>query len=220
MHSRRDFLARTLGGSSLLAVGSIVPEFLASTALAADKAEKGKDTVLDVIELTGGNDGLNTVAPYGDDLYHKARPMLAFTKKVIALRRAHAVFRRRDFLFGREVEGSGLPDAAWFRPDGEPMRSEDWGGSPPVVGLFLNGEEIASPDVRGRQILDESFLLLFNGSHEDHSFTLPDGMFADSWTIVLDTSRPEVEPGDETLPAGDAVELVHHSLVLLRREQP
>jgi uncharacterized protein (DUF1501 family) len=83
MHSRRDFLARTLGGSSLLAVGSIVPEFLASTALAADKAEKGKDTVLVVIELTGGNDGLNTVAPYGDDLYHKARPTLAFTKKEV-----------------------------------------------------------------------------------------------------------------------------------------
>lgn len=84
MHSRRDFLARTLGGSSLLAVGSIVPEFLASTALAADKAGqsgKGKDTVLVVVELTGGNDGLNTVVPYGDDLYHKARPTLAFGKK-------------------------------------------------------------------------------------------------------------------------------------------
>jgi uncharacterized protein (DUF1501 family) len=83
MHSRREFLARTLGGTSLLAVGSIVPEFLVSTALAADKAEKGKDTVLVVIELTGGNDGLNTVAPYGDDLYHKARPTLAFTKKEV-----------------------------------------------------------------------------------------------------------------------------------------
>lgn len=83
MHSRRDFLARTLGGSSLLAVGSIVPEFLASTALAADKVEKGKDTVLVVIELTGGNDGLNTIAPYGDDLYQKARPTLAFSKKEV-----------------------------------------------------------------------------------------------------------------------------------------
>jgi uncharacterized protein (DUF1501 family) len=83
MHSRRDFLARTIGGTSLLAIGSAVPEFLASTALAADKADKGKDTVLVVIELTGGNDGLNTVAPYGDDLYHKARPTLAFGKKEV-----------------------------------------------------------------------------------------------------------------------------------------
>ena len=54
--------------------------------------------------------------------------LLEFTRKLIALRRAHAVFRRRQFLFGREVEGSGLPDAAWFRADGERMRDEDWGG--------------------------------------------------------------------------------------------
>jgi uncharacterized protein (DUF1501 family) len=84
MHNRRDFLARTLGGSSLLAIGGVVPEFLASAAAAADKdakEEKSKDTVLVVIELTGGNDGLNTVAPFADDLYQKARPTLAFSKK-------------------------------------------------------------------------------------------------------------------------------------------
>jgi isoamylase len=153
-------------------------------------------------------------------LVEKNAELLAFSKRVIALRRAHAVFRRREFLFGREVEGSGLPDAAWFRADGDRMTSEDWSGSPAVVGLFLNGEEIASPDARGRQILDESFLLLFNGSHEDHSFSVPDGIYGDSWSVVLDTSRPEIEPGDETLAAGEEVELVHHSLVLLRREQP
>ena len=71
--------------------------------------------------------------------------LLEFTRKLIALRRAHAVFRRRQFLFGREMEGSGLPDAAWFSSTGERMRDEDWNGSPPVVGVFLNGEEIASP---------------------------------------------------------------------------
>lgn len=83
MSNRRDFLKTTLGASSLLAVGGVVPEFLANTARAADKDEKKKDTVLVVIELTGGNDGLNTVAPYGDDLYQKARPTLAFAKKEV-----------------------------------------------------------------------------------------------------------------------------------------
>jgi uncharacterized protein (DUF1501 family) len=77
MLSRRQFLSRTLQGSSLLALGSTVPGFLANTAFAA---EAGKDTVLVVIELTGGNDGLNTVIPHADDLYHKARPTLHFTK--------------------------------------------------------------------------------------------------------------------------------------------
>src|SRR5262249_43248303 len=49
------------------------PGFLAKTAHAA---EPGKDTVLVVVELSGGNDGLNTVVPYADDLYYKARPTL------------------------------------------------------------------------------------------------------------------------------------------------
>lgn len=77
MFTRRQFLTRSLQGSSLLALGSLVPEFLANTAHAA---EKGKDTILVVIEMTGGNDGLNTVIPYGDDLYHKYRPTLGYKK--------------------------------------------------------------------------------------------------------------------------------------------
>jgi uncharacterized protein (DUF1501 family) len=73
-----------LGASSLLAVGSVVPEFIASTAeAAAGPSLRTKDTVLVVVELSGGNDGLNTVIPFGDDLYHKARPTLRFTKEQV-----------------------------------------------------------------------------------------------------------------------------------------
>jgi uncharacterized protein (DUF1501 family) len=77
MLSRRDFLARSLKTSTLLACAPAVPQFLANTAWAADG---GKDTVLVVLEMGGGNDGLNTVIPYGDDLYHKARPTLRLKK--------------------------------------------------------------------------------------------------------------------------------------------
>src|SRR5262249_37846769 len=85
MFTRRDFLTRTLGGTSLPAVGSAVPGFLADTAAAADAdpKSKAKNTVLVVVEMAGGNDGLNTVAPYADDLYHKARPTLGFRKNNI-----------------------------------------------------------------------------------------------------------------------------------------
>src|SRR5437588_6140508 len=77
MLNRRQFLTRTLAGSSLLAVGSVVPQFIARTALAAEAG--AKETILVIIEMTGGNDGLNTVIPYADDLYHKARPTLRQT---------------------------------------------------------------------------------------------------------------------------------------------
>src|SRR5688572_3634922 len=80
MLSRRQLLANTLKGSSLVALGTTVPGFLARTAQAA---EPGKDKVLVVVELTGGNDGINTVIPYADDLYHKARPTLRQTKQQV-----------------------------------------------------------------------------------------------------------------------------------------
>jgi uncharacterized protein (DUF1501 family) len=71
--NRRDFLKNT----SLIALGSAVPEFLVRTAYAA---EPGKDTVLVVLEMTGGNDGLNTVVPFADDRYYKFRPTLGIKK--------------------------------------------------------------------------------------------------------------------------------------------
>ena len=85
--------------------------------------------------------------------------------------------------------------------DGERMRDEDWGGSPPVVGVFLNGEEIASPDSRGRQVLDESFLLLFNAHHEDCAFTLPEAAFGEAWTVVFDTAEDGVGGRRDRRPA-------------------
>jgi uncharacterized protein (DUF1501 family) len=80
MLTRRQFLTRSLQGSSLVALGGVVPQFVARTALAATP---GKDSILVVLEMTGGNDGLNTVIPYADDLYHKARPTLRQTKDVV-----------------------------------------------------------------------------------------------------------------------------------------
>jgi uncharacterized protein (DUF1501 family) len=83
MLNRRQFLTRALAGSSLLAVGSVVPQFIARTALAAEAG--AKDTTLVIIEMTGGNDGLNTVIPYADDLYHKNRPTLRQTKQQVVI---------------------------------------------------------------------------------------------------------------------------------------
>src|SRR5271169_3900375 len=80
MFTRRRFLTHTLKGSSLVALSALVPQFVARTAHAA---APGKDNILVVLELTGGNDGLNTVIPYADDLYHKARPTLRQTKDVV-----------------------------------------------------------------------------------------------------------------------------------------
>lgn len=71
MISRRRFLARS---SSLISLASFVPTLLCRTAQAA--AASRDDPVLVVIQLDGGNDGLNTVVPYADEAYVRARPKL------------------------------------------------------------------------------------------------------------------------------------------------
>ena len=78
MPTRRDFLR----DSSLLGFGATVPAFLGRTALAAPTADKAgaKDTVLVVVQLTGGNDGLNTVVPFTNPDYYKLRPNIAIAK--------------------------------------------------------------------------------------------------------------------------------------------
>ncbi len=79
MHpTRRDFLRLGLGSSTLLACGATVPGFLARSAcaLAAGPAGPRRGRALVVLELTGGNDGLNTVVPYRDDEYRKHRPRI------------------------------------------------------------------------------------------------------------------------------------------------
>jgi uncharacterized protein (DUF1501 family) len=77
MLNRRRFLSRSLQGASLLSLGTVVPQFIANTARAATP---GKDNILVVLEMTGGNDGLNMVIPYADELYPKLRPTLRFRK--------------------------------------------------------------------------------------------------------------------------------------------
>jgi uncharacterized protein (DUF1501 family) len=74
MLSRRDFLKR----SSLLALAPAVPGFLARTARAAAPERDGR--VLVVIQLDGGNDGINTVVPFADEGYAKLRKTLRLPK--------------------------------------------------------------------------------------------------------------------------------------------
>jgi uncharacterized protein (DUF1501 family) len=76
--SRRKFLASLASGSAVLSLGGRVPEFLVQAAATPESAG-AKDTILVVVQLTGGNDGLNTVVPYADDEYRKARRKLAIS---------------------------------------------------------------------------------------------------------------------------------------------
>jgi uncharacterized protein (DUF1501 family) len=72
-YNRREFLGLA---STLLTTSATVPAFLELTAWAATRETAAKDNVLVVLQLTGGNDGLNTVVPFADDNYRRLRPKL------------------------------------------------------------------------------------------------------------------------------------------------
>jgi uncharacterized protein (DUF1501 family) len=89
MHTRREFLGKTVLGGAL---SWTVPAFLANTfatlqAEAADKATQtatGTDAnILVILQMAGGNDGLNTVVPCENDFYRKARPRIGLAAKSI-----------------------------------------------------------------------------------------------------------------------------------------
>jgi uncharacterized protein (DUF1501 family) len=81
--TRREFLGGTL---RVLSAAATLPVFLGRTAsaLAAPSgAAQGRDDagrILVVVQLSGGNDGLNTVVPYENELYYRLRPRLAIPK--------------------------------------------------------------------------------------------------------------------------------------------
>jgi glycogen operon protein len=140
-----------------------------------------------------------------------------FTQRLIGLRQRHPVFRRGKFLAGREQVGSGLPDVWWFRPDGRRMTQRDWDQQPHVLGVFLNGQEIADRSPRGEPIEDDSFLLLFNAHHEDVTFTIPARRFGAEWTQELCTFEPGANADAIRSPARGEVLVRSRSMKLLRR---
>src|SRR5579871_1028058 len=92
--SRRDVLRTGITGLSMAASTALrVGVFgRAAAALAADAESNGK--ILVVLELSGGNDGLNTLVPYGDDAYYKHRPKIGLAKKSVRPIDDHFGFNR------------------------------------------------------------------------------------------------------------------------------
>src|SRR5262245_16427739 len=74
MFTRREFLEASLKTSTLVALAPTVPAFLARTARAASSARDSR--ILVVIQLDGGNDGINTVVPFADEGYARHRKVL------------------------------------------------------------------------------------------------------------------------------------------------
>ncbi|OQX66704.1 MAG: hypothetical protein B6A08_19120 [Sorangiineae bacterium NIC37A_2] len=123
------------------------------------------------------------------------KALFEFTKRLIALRRAHPALHRTNFFRGEPVLGTEFHDLRWFRPDGAPMTGDDWAGSSTrELTVFLAGRGIGDVDEFGRAIVDDNLAILINAGPESREFTLPELAHAqDSWQLVLDTADDDAE---------------------------
>jgi glycogen operon protein len=150
-------------------------------------------------------------------LAEKNTDLLSFTRRVATLRKNHPVFRRRRFFAGTPIRtGSQARDIAWLTPSGQEMTLEDWdSGFGKSIAVFLNGDAIPEPDARGFRVVDDSFLLCFNGHDAALDFVVPVG-YGSEWIAELDTADP-AGATDLVVEAGDKISLPGRSVLVLRK---
>ncbi len=113
-----------------------------------------------------------------------------FTRRLVAFRRQHPVFRRRRFLGGTEAA-----QLRWFTPSGSGMTGRDWSDRNALaIALYLDGSDDPDRAEDGTPLVDDDFLVLVNAWWEPLEFTLPAIRPTAAWSIAIDSYDPAL-PG-------------------------
>jgi glycogen operon protein len=141
------------------------------------------------------------------------RALLDFARRVVAIRHANPVLRRRSFFRGRPIGAAGAKDLAWLRPDGREMTEADWrDGTRRVLGMLISGEAADETDDRGRPVKGDTMLLWLNGGFDAVDCTVPALHAPGGWVALLDTASDVDAPH----AVDDTLRVAGFSLVLLR----
>ena len=144
-----------------------------------------------------------------------------YVRRLIRLRKTHPGFRRRSFFQGRPIRGAAVKDITWLTPNGDEMTDDEWTNSfARCLGMFLAGGALGEDDDRGQPLLDDDFILLLNGHHEQIDFAIPKLPAPGVWTVVIDTSWTNAGATEQrTFSSGAQFPLQGRSLALLIRSQ-
>ncbi len=142
--------------------------------------------------------------------------LFEYVRKLMRFRRKHAMFRRRSFFEGRAEGGSGVKDIVWLDRDGNEMAGHEWhSSSARYLGVFMAGRAIPEQDGKGRPLVDEDFLMLFNAGREAVDFFIPHLGNNERWRLHLDTwIEPAEAGGRRFVEAGRSVVLEGNSMLL------
>jgi isoamylase len=181
----------------------------------------GVPLVLSGDELGRTQHGNNNAYCHDDELTwidwaHADPELIAFTRRLVALRRDHPVLRRRRFLTG--ADASAL---RWFTPAGTGMTGADW-ADPQARAVAVHFDGTAEPDRDrdGVALVDDDLLVLINGWWEPLAMVVPDIGTDRSWLVELDTGRPRTPPGEAIHRAGAIIAVAPESITVLRSPRP
>ncbi|GEM_PF-1757453 len=147
-----------------------------------------------------------------DDL---SREMLEFTRRLVRIRSAHPVLRRRRFFHGRRVHGADIRDIVWLRPNGEEMSDHEWSAAyVRSLGMLLNGRAMSEWSAEGEVVHDDVLLVFLNAHHDTVPFIVPALGGSVSWSVVIDTITAG-DPPRLTIGGGEPYPVQGRSLVLL-----
>jgi isoamylase len=124
----------------------------------------------------------NPLSWYDWTLTQEQHHFLSYTKDLIAFRKAHPTFQRRNFLKG-QLEGQ-FKDVAWWHSSGREMKDGDWHDA--VLSSFamlLSSSAFHEVDQQGNLKHDDTFLLVFHGK-EPTMFKLPYPPDSQAWQLV------------------------------------
>ncbi len=140
-----------------------------------------------------------------EDIPAEEQEFMDFVRRLINLRQEHPVLRRTRFLHGLQIsKTNGLRDIDWISPGGGAMSDYHW-QEPKArcLGMLLAGDagEYFTPD--GYPETDDTLLIILNAGHMTIPFSMPTVRGAAQWRCLLDTSRPQLAPGEFLLEKDD-----------------
>ncbi len=143
--------------------------------------------------------------------------MTEFTRTLLALRRAHPVFRQQGFFTGDPIGEHGQPDLAWFTAEGERLTHADWhDNGRNSLGVLLCGDAIHQRGEHGEVLTDDSFLLLLNAGADPLDFRMPRSTWATAFVPLLDSDAGHRPGGAVALAPGEPLTMTGRSAVLLQ----
>jgi glycogen operon protein len=150
----------------------------------------------------------NEISWHDWNLGDEERDLRSFVATLTRIRRETPALRRREF-FGSDIDGSLVPELAWFGADGTLIDGAGWQtGAFSTVGMFVRGTEDTGAGA--------SLLTVLHAGNASVAFRLPGAPFAKAWEVLVDTSDVRRRPVGWHGEADVVLPLQPHSAVVLR----